>query len=151
MSLKRSFWWGKLTGLLAGSVGGASGLALSIFAEALLNGRLLTESDWFWQMMIYGFVGLFAGAFCGALVGTVLGVLIAWTHLDELAVSIWFFTWTIAGLLISLVPHEFYSLLSPIVWVGVGGAVGWYCGNFFLNGALGTRKQTAVSTQLDSA
>ena len=92
MSLKRSFWWGKLTGLLAGSVGGASGLALSIFAEALLNGRLLTESDWFWQMMIYGFVGLFAGAFCGALVGTVLGVLIAWTHLDELAVSIWFFT-----------------------------------------------------------
>lgn len=151
MSLKRSFWWGKLSGLLAGSVGGASGLALSIFAEALLNGRLLIESDWFWQMIIYGFVGLFTGAFSGAIVGTLLGVLIAWTNLDELAVSIWFFTWTIAGLLISLVPHEFYSLLSPIVWVGVGGAVGWYWGRFFLNGVRADQKKTAVPTQSDPA
>ena len=151
MSLKRSFWWGKLTGLLAGSVGGASGLALSIFAEALLNGRLLTESDWLWQMILYGFGGLFVGAFFGAILGTLLGLMIAWTGLEDLAPTIWLFAGAIAGLLLSLVPRELYSLLTPVVWTGVGGAVGWYCGNFFLNGALGTRKQTAVSTQLDSA
>ena len=106
MSLKRSFWWGKLTGLLAGSVGGASGLALSIFAEALLNGRLLTESDWLWQMILYGFGGLFVGAFFGAILGTLLGLLIAWTGLEDLAPTIWLFAGAIAGLLLSLVPRE---------------------------------------------
>lgn len=151
MTLKRGFWWGKLSGLLAGSMIGALGLALSIFVDALWNGRLLAESDWLWQMILYGFVGLFAGAFWGAILGTLLGLLIAWTRLDDLALAIWLFAGAIAGLFISLVPHELYSLLSPIVWLGVGGAVGWYCGHFFLNGALGTRKKTAVPTQLDSA
>ena len=151
MTMKRGFWWGKLSGILAGSIMGALGLALSIFVEAAWNGRLLTESDWLWQMILYGFGGLFVGAFFGAILGTLLGLLIAWTGLEDLAPTIWLFAGAIAGLLLSLVPRELYSLLTPVVWTGVGGAVGWYCGNFFLNGALGTRKQTAVSTQLDSA
>lgn len=151
MTMKRGFWWGKLSGILAGGVVGGSGLAFSVFVEALWNGRLLTESDWFWQMIIMGFVGLFSGGILGAIIGTLLGVLIAWTGLEELVLTIWLFAGAIAGLLISLVPHGLYSLLSPIVWVWLGGAVGWYCGHFFLNGALGTRKQTAVSTQPDSA
>ncbi|MCA9918252.1 MAG: hypothetical protein KC445_09880 [Anaerolineales bacterium] len=149
MSLKRAFWWGKLSGALAGAGLGAAGLALPIFVEALLNGRLLTEPDWFWQMILFGFGGLFAGGFVGAVLGTVLGLLIAWTTVEALAVPIWSFAGAIAGLLLSLVPHELYSLLSPIVWVWVGGAVGWYCGHFFVNGALGNRKQTAVPTQPD--
>lgn len=146
MTMKRGFWWGKLSGILAGSIMSASGLALSIFVEALWNGRLLTESDWFWQMIIMGFVGLFSGGILGAIIGTLLGVLIVWTGLEDLASTIWLFTGAIAGLLLSLVPHELYSLLSPIVWVWLGGAVGWYCGHFFLNGALGNRKRTAVKT-----
>lgn len=137
MTMKRSFWWGKMSGILAGSIIGALGLALSI------------ESDWLWGMVLYGFVGLFAGAFLGAILGTLLGLLIAWAQLEDLAPTIWLFAGAIAGLLSSLVPHELYSLLSPVVWVWLGGAVGWYCGHFFLNGALGTRKQTAVSTQPD--
>ena len=151
MTMKRGFWWGKLSGILAGSIMGASGLALSIFVDAAWNGRLLTESYWLWQMILYGFGGLFVGAFWGAVVGTLLGLLIAWTQLEDLAPTIWLFAGAIAGLLISLLPHELYSLLAPVVWTGVGGAVGWYCGHFFLNGALGNRKKTAVSTQLDSA
>ena len=151
MTMKRGFWWGKLSGILAGSIMGALGLALSIFVEAAWNGRLLTESDWLWQMILYGFGGLFVGAFFGAILGTLLGLLIAWTGLEDLAPTIWLFAGAIAGLLLSLVPRELYSLLTPVVWTGVGGAVGWYCGHFFLNGALGNRKQTAVSTQLDSA
>ncbi|MCC6603795.1 MAG: hypothetical protein IT327_11330 [Anaerolineae bacterium] len=151
MTIKRSFWWGKLSGALAGAVMGAGGLALPIPVEAMLNGRFLTESDWFWQLIIYGFMGLFVGAFLGAIFGSLFGVFIAWANLDELAVTIWFFTWAVAGLLISLVPHELYSLLSPIVWVWVGGAVGWYCGHFFRNGVQAAQKQTAVPTQKDPA
>ena len=151
MTMKRGFWWGKQSGILAGVMLAASSLALSIFVDALWNGRLLTESDWLGGMVIYGFVGLFAGAFGGAILGTLLGLMIAWTGLEDLAPTIWLFAGAVAGLFLSLVPHELYSLLSPIVWVWMGGAVGWYCGHFFLNGALGNRKQTAVSAPLDSA
>lgn len=150
MTLKRAFWWGKLSGLLAGGIVGASGLAVSIFVEALWNGRLLTESDWFWQMIFMGLAGMFMGGILGAILGTLLGVLIAWTALDAFAAAIWSLAGAIAGLLISLVPHELYSLLSPIVWVWVGGAVGWYCGHFFVNGVMADEKETAVSTQPDS-
>ena len=151
MTIKRAFWWGKQSGILAGAMLAISSLAVSIFVEALWNGRLLTESDWLGGMVIYGFVGLFAGAFLGAILGTLLGLLIAWAQLEDLAPTIWLFAGAIAGLLSSLVPHELYSLLSPVVWVWLGGAVGWYCGHFFLNGALGTRKQTAVPNQTDLA
>jgi hypothetical protein len=151
MSLKRGFWWGKLSGLLAGGLVGASAVASAIFLDAVLNGRIQTDLDWFWQMIIYGFAGLFLGAIFGAILGTLLGVLIAWTKLDDLAPAIWTFAWAGAGLLISLVPFDLRILLSPIVWVWLGGAVGWYCGNFFLNGAVADRKETAVSTQVDGA
>ena len=142
MTIKRGFWWGKLSGILAGSVMSASGLALSIFVEAAWNGRLFTESDWFWQMIFLGFGGLFIGGFVGAILGTVLGLLIAWTQLEPLATTIWSLAGAIVGLLISLVPHELYSLLSPVVWVWLGGVIGWYCGHFFLNGALAEKKTT---------
>jgi hypothetical protein len=151
MSLKRGFWWGKLTGLLAGGILGSLGLALSIFVEALLNGRLLTESNWFWQMILFGFGGAFAGGFVGAILGTILGLLIVWAQLDEWAQSIWSLAGAITGLLIALVPHELYSLLSPIVWVWVGGLVGWYAGYFFYNGVQVTRKKTAVPFPIDPA
>ena len=151
MSIKRGYWWGKLSGLLAGGMGGSLGLALSIFVDALLNGRLLTESEWFWQMIVMGIVGLFCGAILGAILGTVLGVLIAWAQLDELAPGIWTCTGATAGLLISLVPHELYSLLSPIVWVWVGGLVGWSSGRLFLHGARSAGKKTAVPPQSEPA
>lgn len=151
MTMKRALWWGKLSGILAGAILVASGLALSIFVEALWNGRLFTESDWLWQMILYGFCGLFVGASGGAILGALLGLLIAWTQLEDLASTIWLFSGAIAGLLVSLLPRELYSLLAPVIWTGVGGAAGWYGGHFFLNGALGTRKKTAVPTQLDSA
>ena len=142
MTMKRGFWWGKLSGILAGSIMSASGLALSIFVEAVWNGRLLTESDWLWQMILYGFGGLFVGAFFGAILGTLLGLMIAWTGLEDLAPTIWLFAGVIAGLLVSLLPRELYSLLTPVVWVWLGGVIGWYCGHFFLNGALAEKKTT---------
>lgn len=149
MSLKRSFWWGKLTGLLAGGIVGASGLALSIFLDALANGRLASHPEWFWQMIFMGFLGMFIGGILGAILGTFLGVLIAWSEMDAFAAAIWSFAGAIAGLLISLVPHELYSLLSPIVWVWVGGAVGWNFGQFFLNGVRTDKKKTAVPIQTE--
>lgn len=151
MTIKRGFWWGKLSGVLAGGMVGSLGLSLAILLDAILHGRIQSSLDWFWGMIMYGLLGLFSGAILGAILGTLLGVLIAWTKLNELAPTIWSFAWAIAGLLISLVPFELRILLSPIVWVWVGGAVGWYCGHFFLNGALENREKTAVPTQADPA
>jgi hypothetical protein len=151
MSIKQGFWWGKLSGLLAGGVVGALGYALTILVDAALNGRLQTDLDWFWQMILYGFLGLFTGAILGAVLGTILGVLIAWTQLGDVAPAIWSFAWAVAGLLNSLVPFELRILLSPIVWVWVGGAVGWYCGHLFLNGVMGNREKTTIPTQADPA
>lgn len=151
MTLKRGFWWGKLSGILAGGAVGANSMALAIFVNALLNERLITEPDWIWQMILYGLLGLFAGAIVGAAVGTLLGVLITWIQLDELAPAIWSVAWAVAGLLTSLVPYELNSLLSPVVWVWVGGGIGWYCGHFFRNGVMAEPQKTAVSTQIDPA
>lgn len=151
MSIKRGFWWGKLSGILAGGVVGGCGLALAILLDALLNGRIQTDLDWFWGMIIYGFVGLFVGAIFGALVGTLLGVIITWAKLEDWATTIWSFTWAAAGLLISLLEHELRILLLPAVWVWLGGIAGWYCGEFFLNQVIDDRPNTAVATQVDLA
>jgi hypothetical protein len=151
MSIKRGFWWGKLSGLLAGGMVGALGYTLAILVDAVLNGRLQTNLDWLWEMILYGFFGLFTGASLGAILGTLLGVLIAWSNLDDLAPIIWTVAGASAGLVFSLVPFELRILLSPVVWVWVGGVVGWYCGRFFLNRVMGNQKKTAVPTQADSA
>ncbi len=149
MTIKRGFWWGKVSGLLGGGIAGASGISLAIFLDALLNGRLVTELEWFWQMIFYGIAGLFTGAFIGAILGTLLGVFIAFAELDELAPAVWTFAWAIAGLLLSLVPMDLRLLFSPPVWVWVAGTVGWYCGHFFLNMVRAKRTRSAVTPQAD--
>jgi len=149
MSIKRGFWWGKLSGILAGGVVGGSGVALAVLLDAMLNGRIQSDLDWFWGMIFYGFAGLFVGAIFGAIVGTLLGVIISWTKVEDWASTIWSFTWAVAGLLGSLLEHELRILLLPAVWVWLGGIVGWCGGEFFLSRMMADGQKTAVPTQVD--
>lgn len=149
MSLKRGFWWGKLCGIVAGSVFGGLCAILIFLMEDVFDNTAQPEPTLIVILIFYGLWGGIAGAVYGAIIGTVLGVMIAWTQSVENASLIWLIVWAIPAPFLSLL---FLSetnetiLILPAVLVWLGGLVGWYSGQLFQSQAHST-PQNAPAAQ----
>lgn len=136
MSYKQAFFWGKLSGLLAGAlIGIIGGVVLSISWMAAPE---MAESQREGLILISPFVGGFVSGAIGALFGTLLAIFIVWERLLPHTTAVSTAAGAVIGfLLLSILapymPYEPYLL--PLLGFSWGGSVGWINGRFLAHKA----------------